>query len=60
VELLYFYKRQHIPVHEVAVTWLEIPGLEVKLVGIAHDMILLMFYAKYCGKKFVLKGHAHI
>lgn len=42
VELLYLCKRLRIPVHEVAVTWSEIPGSKVKLLGIAHMLVELL------------------
>lgn len=42
MELLYLCKRLRIPVHEVAVTWSEIPGSKVKLLGIAHMLVELL------------------
>jgi dolichyl-phosphate beta-glucosyltransferase len=42
VELLYLCKRLRIPVHEVAVTWSEIPGSKVKLLGIAYMLVELL------------------
>lgn len=43
MELLYLCKRMRIPVHEVAVTWSEIPGSKVKLLGIAYMLVELFF-----------------
>lgn len=42
VELLYLCKKLRIPVHEVAVTWSEIPGSKVKLLGIAYMLVELL------------------
>lgn len=42
MELLYLCKKLRIPVHEVAVTWSEIPGSKVKLLGIAYMLVELL------------------
>lgn len=41
MELLYLCKRLHIPVHEVAVTWTEIPGSKVNPLSIARMLVEL-------------------
>lgn len=43
VELLYLCNRLHFPVHEVAVTWTEIPGSKINLLSIAHMLLELLF-----------------
>lgn len=43
MELLYLCKRLHFPVHEVAVTWTEIPGSKINLLSIAHMLLELLF-----------------
>lgn len=43
VELLYLCNRLHFPVHEVAVTWTEIPGSKINLLSIAPMLLELLF-----------------
>lgn len=42
VELVYLCKRLRIPVHEVAVTWAEIPGSKVHFFSFIHMLFELI------------------